>query len=358
VQLRLESPDQPDVIALIADLDAYQDTLYPPESRHALDLNSLKQANVLFAVARDAAGAAVGCGAIVLEDDAGEGELKRMYVKPSARGHGVARRLLSLLEARAQAHGCCTLRLETGPSQPEALALYARFGYARRGPFGGYRDDPLSVFMEKPLPAGRGEHTVATLPELLTLYPEPKERSLKKQLSALEVHSRRFIELSPFFVIATAGARGMPDASPRGGAPGFVKVLDDRTLLIPDSRGNNRLDTMRNIIETGKVGLVFMVPGVDETLRVNGRAWLSREPAHLALFSGEQNPPRLAVCVSADEVYLHCAKAFMRSQLWSASAQVQRSALPTIAEMISSQTGTAGPLETQERMVERYQADL
>lgn len=148
-----ESPDQPEVIALIAELDAYQDTLYPPESRHALDLRSLLQPNVVFAVARDAQGRAVGCGAVVLGPD--HGELKRMYVQPAARGQGVAARLLGLLEAQAQARGCTQLRLETGPRQPEALALYARGGYQRCGPFGSYRDDPLSVFMQKSLEAPR-----------------------------------------------------------------------------------------------------------------------------------------------------------------------------------------------------------
>jgi putative acetyltransferase len=149
MNIALESADQPDVIALIADLDAYQDALYPPESRHALDLAALTQPNVLFAVAREGALAAVGCGAIVL--DAGFGELKRLYVSPSQRGHGVARRLLALLEARAVEAGCTTLRLETGPDQPEALAFYERCGYERCGPFGGYADDPLSVFMQKQL---------------------------------------------------------------------------------------------------------------------------------------------------------------------------------------------------------------
>ncbi len=149
MHIALESPDQPDVIALITELDAYQDSLYPPESRHALDLSVLVQPHVLFAVARDAAGQAVGCGAVVLEDEGGE--LKRMFVSPTARGRGVAQRLLSLLEAGARQRGCRVLKLETGPYQPEALGLYKRCGFARRGPFGGYADDPLSVFMEKPL---------------------------------------------------------------------------------------------------------------------------------------------------------------------------------------------------------------
>jgi putative acetyltransferase len=149
--IALESPDQPDVIALIADLDAYQDTLYPPESRHLLDLASLKQPNVLFAVARDASGQAIGCGAIVLGPEFGE--LKRMYVAPRGRGQGVAKKLVALLEARAVDSGCKLLKLETGPYQPEALALYGSVGYERRGPYGDYTDDPLSVFMQKHIAA-------------------------------------------------------------------------------------------------------------------------------------------------------------------------------------------------------------
>ncbi len=149
--IAFESPDQPDVIALIAELDAYQDGLYPPESRHALDLASLLQANVLFAVARDPAAGAVGCGAVVLSGDATNGELKRMYIRPRNRGQGLATRLLALLEAEATRRGCRLLQLETGPFQPEALGLYASLGYRRTGPFGGYADDPLSVFMQKHL---------------------------------------------------------------------------------------------------------------------------------------------------------------------------------------------------------------
>lgn len=145
--IAFESPDQPDVIALVADLDAYQDTLYPPESRHALDIASLKQSNVLFAVARDSEGQAIGCGAIVLNPEFGE--LKRMYVSPRGRGQGVAKKLMAMLELRAVNSGCKVIRLETGPYQHEALALYASAGYQRRGPFGDYTDDPLSVFMQK-----------------------------------------------------------------------------------------------------------------------------------------------------------------------------------------------------------------
>ncbi len=145
--IAFESPDQPEVIALIGELDAYQDTLYPQESRHALDLVSLKQPNVLFAVARDNMGRAIGCGAMVLRPEFGE--LKRMYVSPRGRGQGVARKLLAVLESQAIGSGCKLLKLETGPYQHEALALYASAGYERRGPFGDYANDPLSVFMQK-----------------------------------------------------------------------------------------------------------------------------------------------------------------------------------------------------------------
>jgi putative acetyltransferase len=144
-----ESPDQSDVIALIADLDAYQDTLYPPEARYALDLASLKKSNVIFVVARDGDGLAVGCGAVVIADAVGE--LKRMYVRPQNRGQGVARRLLLALEASSSSVGCEALRLETGPYQPEALAFYDKQGYERCGAFAGYADHPLSVFMAKQL---------------------------------------------------------------------------------------------------------------------------------------------------------------------------------------------------------------
>ena len=147
MDIKLETPNQPEVVALIDLLDAYQLSLYPPESVYALDMNSLLQPNVLFAVARKLDGAAVGCGAIVVTPE--YGEVKRMFVHPSARGQGVAQRLLGMLETEALARGCRQFMLETGPSQPEAIGLYRRLGYSVRGPYGDYRDDPLSVFMEK-----------------------------------------------------------------------------------------------------------------------------------------------------------------------------------------------------------------
>ncbi|WP_431476321.1 GNAT family N-acetyltransferase [Massilia eburnea] len=147
MDIKLETPKQPEVVALIDLLDAYQLSLYPPESVYALDMNSLLQPNVLFAVARNLDGAAVACGAMVVTPE--YGEVKRMFVHPSARGQGVAQRLLGMLETEALARGCRQFMLETGPSQPEAIGLYQRLGYRVRGPYGDYRDDPLSVFMEK-----------------------------------------------------------------------------------------------------------------------------------------------------------------------------------------------------------------
>lgn len=147
MQLAFETPDQPDVRALIAELDAYLYALYPAENVFALDVAALLQPNVLFAVARDAGGAAVGCGAVVVTPE--YGEIKRMYVCPAARGQGVARKLLQSLEAQASALGCTALMLETGPTQPEALSLYERLSYKYCGAFGDYAADPLSVFMRK-----------------------------------------------------------------------------------------------------------------------------------------------------------------------------------------------------------------
>lgn len=147
MRIAVERPDQADVVALIEALDAYQRPLCPPESHHGIPIEALLAPGVLFAVLRDDAGAAVGCGAVVLGN--GLGELKRMFVRPERRGAGHAARLLDFLQAQARARGCTTLALETGAQQAEAIALYERAGYARCGPFGAYVDDPHSVFMRK-----------------------------------------------------------------------------------------------------------------------------------------------------------------------------------------------------------------
>jgi len=149
MQITFETPDQPDVHALIAELDAYLYGLYPAESVYALDIRSLLQPNIRFAVARDSAGTAIGCCAVVLTPE--YGEIKRMYVRPGARGSGAARQLMQLVEQAAYGAGCAEMVLEAGPHQPEALAFYERSGFQRCGPYGDYPDDPYSVFMRKPL---------------------------------------------------------------------------------------------------------------------------------------------------------------------------------------------------------------
>lgn len=200
--------------------------------------------------------------------------------------------------------------------------------------------------------------SIDTLEALRARYPAAKDRALRKQLDRLDPHCLRFIALSPFVVLASHGADGELDASPRGGEPGFVHVPDDRTLLLPDSPGNNRLDTLSNVVATGRLGLLFMIPGVDETLRVNGRASLTDEPAMLAPFAGRSRPPKLAIRVEVAQAYLHCAKALMRSSLWDPASRVERASLPTMGQMIHDQIGDPSPPETQADMLRRYAADL
>lgn len=203
---------------------------------------------------------------------------------------------------------------------------------------------------------------VTTAAALRQLYAAPMERAVKKEIHALDQHCRQFIALSPFVLLATADAEHNLDASPRGGDPGFVKVADDHTLLLPDAPGNNRLDSFQNIVATGKLGLLFLIPGVDETLRINGTVVLSNTAADIAactvLRNGEQRAPKLVLRITVQAAYLHCAKAFMRSKLWDPAVRVERSVLPTAGQMISDQTGLQVPLETQAEMARRYAPDL
>jgi PPOX class probable FMN-dependent enzyme len=199
---------------------------------------------------------------------------------------------------------------------------------------------------------------IETLEELRKNYPEPKPRSLAKQLVRLDKHCRHFISLAPFLVIATAGKDGRVDASPRGGAPGFVRVVDDTTLHLPDALGNNRLDSFTNIVQTGNVGLIFFVPGMDETLRVNGKATLRDDAELLRQFPHERHPPRIVVEIGVEEAYLHCAKALMRSKLWAHDHRIERSAFPSMGQMIRDQSGSTEPVETQVEAVARYKTEI
>jgi len=199
---------------------------------------------------------------------------------------------------------------------------------------------------------------IDSIATLRSLYPPARERSVKKQLPKLDAHCSRFIALSPLVVVASSDDQLCMDASPRGGAPGFVTVLDDSTLLIPDAPGNNRLDTLENIVLTGRVGLLFLVPGVDETLRVNGTAVLSTNPDDLARCADAKRTPKLAIRITVQAAYLHCAKALMRSAFWDASRHVARSVMPSMGEMMKDQIGGDIPAETQEQMLARYALDL
>ena len=194
--------------------------------------------------------------------------------------------------------------------------------------------------------------------ELRDMYGEPGSRAAQKTLTRLDKHAKHFIEKSPFAVISTVDSNGKLDASPRGGSPGFVHITDDRQIIIPDAKGNNRVDSLSNIVETGQIGMLFMVPGVDETLRLNGSAHIATDPNLLALFTSEKNPPKACVVVDIDEVFLHCAKAFMRSRLWDPEARIERSEFPSMGQMLKDQLGSKEDPESQEAMVARYQDDL
>ena len=148
------------------------------------------------------------------------------------------------------------------------------------------------------------------------------------------------------------------DCSPRGGDAGFVKVLDQQTLLIPDSIGNNRLDTLTNIIATSQIGLLFFVPGIDEVVRVNGRATLQTDVDLLNHFVELKNKPKLVIKVIVESAYIHCPKAMMRSKLWSVKSHQSIDAMPTLGEIIRDQTKSEGPVESREEMLKRYTPDL
>jgi len=172
---------------------------------------------------------------------------------------------------------------------------------------------------------------------LRALVGEPRELVVKKQLPALDRHCRAFIALSPFVLVGTANGRGECDVSPRGDAPGFVLALDDHTLVIPDRPGNRRIDSLRNIVAHGAVGLLFMIPGVGETLRINGQACIVRDADILARLEAGGETPDLAIAVEIAEAFLQCPKALKRSRLWDAATWPERGALPSLAQMLHDQ---------------------
>jgi PPOX class probable FMN-dependent enzyme len=175
------------------------------------------------------------------------------------------------------------------------------------------------------------KRVVTSEAELRGLMGTPSERAIKKESASIDAPAREFIRHSPFLLLATSDARGRCDVSPKGDAPGFVRVLDDRHLVIPDRPGNKRLDGLRNVLENPHVGLIFLVPGREETLRVNGRASIVRDEDVLDSVAARGKSPQVAIAVEVEECFLHCPKAFLRSRLWEPEAWPDRAALPSMA---------------------------
>ncbi len=197
-----------------------------------------------------------------------------------------------------------------------------------------------------------------TCESLRALYGNPGGLAARKTLDRLDKHCRTFIAHSPFLVLGTAGADRTADVSPRGDAPGFVAVLDDRTLLLPDRPGNRRIDSLTNVVENPEVALIFFVPGVSETLRVNGRATITRDAALLAPCAVQGKVPVSGLLIHVREAFLHCAKALIRSKLWDPAAQVERKALPTLGQMLADQIAGTDAAQTDKRIDEAYKTAL
>ena len=190
--------------------------------------------------------------------------------------------------------------------------------------------------------------TIDTLDQLQALYGEAHERSLRKEITYLSEPYQALVAASPFVVLATHGPDGL-DCSPRGDAPGFVRVLDERTLLLPDRPGNNRIDSLRNIINDPHVALLFLIPGVGESFRVNGRASISLEPQLLELCTAQGKLPRSVLRISIDTCYFQCSKAAVRSGLWDSEQHVERASLPSAGDLLKAVMGPSFDVQAYER---------
>jgi uncharacterized protein len=194
--------------------------------------------------------------------------------------------------------------------------------------------------MDTPTTPAADPHLVTTDAALTALYGEPNPASLTKEIDHLNAEYRAFVDKAPFVILASVGPEGL-DCTPRGDPAGFVRVVDAHTLLIPDRRGNNRIDTLRNLVRDPRLSLLFLIPGVGETLRINGRAEITADPALCATFEMQGKAPRAVIRVHIDRVYFQCPKALVRSRLWSADAQVKRSELPSAGEILQAITLSA-----------------
>jgi uncharacterized protein len=202
------------------------------------------------------------------------------------------------------------------------------------------------------------EHLVNTMERLDSLYGEPYGPAIVKEIDHINASYRAFIEAAPFFALATSGPEGL-DCSPRGDAPGFVRVLDEKTLLIPDRRGNNRIDSLRNIIVDPRVALLFLIPGVGETIRVIGRASISTDPALAESFVVNGKTPRTVIMVAVERAFYQCTKALVRSKLWDPAMQIARTSLPSAGTILAEISGgkVGGP-EHDRGQPERIKATL
>lgn len=205
------------------------------------------------------------------------------------------------------------------------------------------------------------EDVVEAGDDLAQYYRAPNEMVLAKETEVLDDGCRDFIARSTFVLVGTSDADGKLDVSPRGGPAGFVKVLDEQRLAIPDLNGNNRLDSIRNVVEQGRVGLLFVVPGLGETLRINGDACVTTDPAVLDLFADELRRPVTAIGVSIDQGFIQCAKALRRGGIWDPESWPKRSEQPSPAQMLVDHSGAndviSGP-ELEELLEASYEADL
>lgn len=199
---------------------------------------------------------------------------------------------------------------------------------------------------------------IKTADHLRKIYKLPKGRAVEKVINRFEKHSRNFVAHSPFLIIGSVRKDGIGDVTPRGEEPGFVKIIDDTTLAIPDRPENNRLDTLTNILERPAVGLIFLIPGVNETLRINGKAEIRDDDDLRELFIVNKRLPATVMLVKVNEIYLHCAKALMRSKLWDEGTKIERSQFPAMGQMIKDQINADTPAECQAEMIERYEQML
>lgn len=195
---------------------------------------------------------------------------------------------------------------------------------------------------------------IQSVEALRELYGDPHDRAIRKEVRALDAHCRRFIAMSPFLVIATASADGACDVSPKGGPPGFVSVLDEHRLLIPDATGNRRLDGLQNIVANPQAGILFLIPGMRETLRVNGRVTLRDDPELLEDLQTGGKPAVLAMVVTVEQAFLHCGKALIRSALWQPDSWAVPEALPSAAEILNDHVGTGDLAASAAALDESY----